>query len=156
MDLFEKIKISCRNQDYNFSGLSYAVCQCGNWRSQVRDSKSSALLSISYSLSPITYHLSPITYNTPLPHPSDPTDPTDPSDSPETTDPFRSLICPKIYPRRHAATRSITSPDYHTLSANVEIGVPRSDSQRLSGFPEALLVRDCRKTVCRIENPTIS
>jgi hypothetical protein len=35
---------------------------------------------------------------TPLAHPSDPTDPTDPSDSPETSDPFKSLICPKTYP----------------------------------------------------------
>ena len=55
---------------------------------------------ITSHLAPITYHLSPITYNPPLPHPSDPTDPTDPTDSPETTDPFKSLIYPKTNPRR--------------------------------------------------------
>jgi hypothetical protein len=34
MDLFEKTEISCRNQVFNFSESQYAVCQCGNWRSQ--------------------------------------------------------------------------------------------------------------------------
>ena len=30
----EKREISCRNLVYNFPGSEYAVCQCGNWRSQ--------------------------------------------------------------------------------------------------------------------------
>ena len=58
--------------------------------------------------------------------------------------------------RYHAAIRFIISPGHHTLSANVEIGVPRSDSQRLSGFPKALFIRDYRKIVCRIGHLTTS
>ena len=73
---------------------------------------------------------------TPLAHPSDPTDPTDPSDSPETSDPFKSLICPKTYPRlRHAAIRSIYSSGHNTLSANVEIGVPTWQVPARESFP---------------------
>jgi hypothetical protein len=58
--------------------------------------------------------------------------------------------------RYHAAIRSKTSPGHHTLSANVEIGVPRSESQGLSGFPKALFVRDYLKMPCRIEALIIS
>jgi hypothetical protein len=43
-----------------------------------------------------------------------------------------------------------------SLSANVEIGVPRSESHGLSGFPKALLVLDYLKTPCRIEKFIIS
>jgi hypothetical protein len=72
-------------------------------------------------------------------------EPTDPSDSPERSDPFKSLICLKTYPRRqpmgtlafpgcatqshHAATKSIYFRGHYTLSANVEIGVPRCATQ---------------------------
>jgi hypothetical protein len=58
--------------------------------------------------------------------------------------------------RSHAAIWSITSPDQNTLSANVEIGVPRSESQGLSGFPKALFVLDYLKTSCGIEKLIIS
>jgi hypothetical protein len=59
--------------------------------------------------------------------------------------------------KRSVAESLFTKCQYlDPLSANVEIGVPRSESQGLSGFLKALFVRDYQKIPCRIEDLIIS
>ena len=49
------------------------------------------------------------------------------------------LRWPDTAQRSSAEAKSIFTPNYHALSANVEIGVPRSESPRFSGFLQTLL-----------------